>query len=216
MLFHRPELRVRCPSRGLALVAPDRDRLLDACEESQRRRLQRSLGAAPADDLPWEVQWQKMPGDVLKPDDVVVTLHRDGIVVELAYAQKGVLAEWLVTRGTKVVMGARLAVLERRAKPAAVPAPAQQQPSSAVLREFLARQRRDAETIAALQTELALLQARLNPGPVSGDDAKFRRLKREFSKRFHPDASRVGDAERARRARVFQEFWPVLEEIERS
>jgi multidrug efflux pump subunit AcrA (membrane-fusion protein) len=216
MLFHRPELRVRCPSRGLALVAPARDRLLDACEESQRRRLQRTLGAASADELPWEVQWQKMPGDVLKPEDVVVTLHRDGVVVELAYAQKGVLAEWLVTRGTKVAMGTRLAVLERRAKTAPLPAPAPQQPSSATLREFLARQRRDAETIAALQTELALLQTRLNSGPVSGGDAKFRRLKREFSKRFHPDASKAGDAERDRRARVFQEFWPVLEEIERS
>jgi hypothetical protein len=214
MFFHRPELTVRCASRGLALAAPDRDRLLDACEESQRRRLQRALGEASTDEPPWEVQWQKMPGEVLKPEDVVVTLHRDGIMVELAYAQRGVLAEWLVTRGAKVTMGTRLALLERRAKTA--PAPAPQLPSNAILRQFVARQRRDAETIAALQAELAFLQARLNSGAAAGSDAKFRRLKLEFSKRFHPDALPAGHEERERRARVFQEFWPVFEEIERS
>jgi hypothetical protein len=144
---------------------------------------------------------------------VVVALHREGVVVELAYAQKGVLAEWLVTRGEYAAAGARLATLERRAK--AVPTtPAR--PSPVVLRQFVDRQRHDAETIANLQAELAALQARLVLGPPSSGDVKFKRLKHEFSKRFHPDARPIGDADREGRARVFQEFWPILEEIERS
>jgi hypothetical protein len=214
MFFHRHELTVRCPSRSLALVAPDRDRLLNACEPSERRRLQRFLGKPIPNEPPWLVQWQKMPGDVLEPTEVVATLSRDGVLVELSYAQRGVLAEWLVTRGAMVAMGTRIALLERRAK--ATPAPAPQPPSNAVLRQFVARQRRDAETIAALQAELALLQTRLDSGAASGGDAKFRRLKLEFSKRFHPDATPAGDLERERRASVFREFWPVVEEIERS
>lgn len=214
MFFHRSELTVRCLSRGLALVAPDRDRLLNACDPGERRRLQRALGKPSAHEPPWVVQWQKMPGDTVLSDEVVATLARDGVRVELSYAQRGVLAEWLVTRGAMVAMGTRLALLERRAKSAAAAAP--QPPSNALLRQFVARQRRDAETIATLQMELTTLQARLESGTGSASDARFRRLKLEFSKRFHPDARPAGDAERERRARVFQEFWPVFEEIERS
>jgi hypothetical protein len=217
MFFHRDDLTVRCTFRGLTLSVPDRDHLLNACEESQRRRLQRCLGEPIADEPPWEVQWQKMPGDRLKPEDVVVTLHRDGVMVELAYAQKGILAEWLVTRGAYVPSGGRLAILERRAKPA--PAPVQtasQRPSNDLLRQFVARQRRDAEIIATLQAELAALQTRMSRGVTSSGDVRFKRLKYEFSKRFHPDARPLGDNDRERRAQVFQEFWPILEEIERS
>jgi pyruvate/2-oxoglutarate dehydrogenase complex dihydrolipoamide acyltransferase (E2) component len=215
MFFHQPALTVRCPSRSLALVVPDRDRLLNVCEPGERRRLQRCLGKPSEHEPPWVVQWQKMPGDPLEPGEVVATLDRDGVLVELSYAQRGTLTEWLVTRGTQAAVGTRLALLERRAK--TVPAGTPGLPSNALLRRFVDRQRRDAETIAALQEELALLQARLESGPVvSGGDAKFRRLKLEFSKRFHPDAGPAGDAEHERRARVFQEFWPVLEEIERS
>jgi pyruvate/2-oxoglutarate dehydrogenase complex dihydrolipoamide acyltransferase (E2) component len=160
------------------------------------------------------VEWQKMPGDALQPNEVVATLSRDGVLVELSSAQRGVLAEWLVTRGTKVAMGTRLALLERRAKTA--PAPAPEPPSNALLRQFVARQRRDAETIAALEAELAVLEARLVSGGAAGADAKFRRLKQEFSKRYHPDARSSGDAERLLRERVFRDFWPIVEEIERS
>jgi len=215
MFFHQPALTVRCPSRSLALVVPDRDRLLNVCEPGERRRLQRCLGKPSAEEPPWVVQWQKMPGEALEPGEVVATLGRDGVLVELSYAQRGTLTEWLVTRGTQVAIGTRLALLERRAK--AAPARTPELPSNALLRQYVARQRHDAETIAALQAELALLQARLESGAVvSGGDAKFRRLKLEFSRRFHPDAGAAEDAERERRARVFQEFWPVLEEIERS
>ncbi|HWD59864.1 MAG TPA: hypothetical protein VG308_16370 [Stellaceae bacterium] len=193
---------------------PDRDRLLNACDPDQRHRLQRCLGKAAANEPPWAVQWQKSPGDELMPEDVVVTLHREGVVVELTTAQRGTLAEWLVTRGAAVGAGARLGVLERRAKASLAPAPAPA--SKQILRQFVARQRRDAETIANLQSELAALEARLTGGLPAGGDAKFKRLKVEFSKRFHPDTRPAGDAEREHRARVFQEFWPILEEIERS
>jgi hypothetical protein len=213
MFFRRDDLTVRSTFRGLTLLVPDRDRLLNACEESQRRRLQRCLGAASANELPWMVQWQKMPGDALQPDELVATLHRDGVVVELAYAQRGILAEWLVRRGEEAASGTRLATLERRAKTAP---PTRVPSTNAVLQQYVARQRHDAETIAKLQSELAALQARLVRGALSGDDVKFKRLKYEFSKRFHPDARPLGDADRERRAKVFQEFWPILEEIERS
>jgi multidrug efflux pump subunit AcrA (membrane-fusion protein) len=212
MFFRRDGLTVRCTLRGLTLSVPDHDRLLNACEESQRRRLQRCLGVASSSQPPWVVQWQKMPGDALLPEEVVATLHRDGVLVELAYAQRGVLAEWLVVRGEQVTSGARLATLERRAKTSSPRAPS----TDVVLRQFVARQRRDAEIIAKLQSELAALQARLVPGAPSSGDVKFKRLKYEFSKRFHPDARSVDAADRERRARVFQEFWPILEEIERS
>jgi pyruvate/2-oxoglutarate dehydrogenase complex dihydrolipoamide acyltransferase (E2) component len=212
MFFRRDDLTVRSTFRGLTLSVPDHDRLLNACEESQRRRLQRCLGPVSANEPPWVVQWQKMPGDELEPNEVVATLHRDGVVVELAYAQRGVLAEWLVLRGEEVASGTRLATLERRAKTS----PARTPSTNTVLQQFVARQRRDAETIAKLQSELAVLQARLVLGALSHDDVKFKRLKHEFSKHFHPDARPLGDADRERRAQVFQEFWPILEEIERS
>ena len=212
MFFRRDDLTVRSTFRGLTLSVPGRDRLLNACEESQRRRLQRCLGPASANEPPWVVQWQKMPGDALQPDEVVATLLRDGVVVELTYAQRGVLAEWLVLRGEEAVSGTRLATLERRAKTP----PARTPSTNAVLQQFVARQRRDAETIATLQSELAALHARLVLGTPSSDDVRFKRLKYEFSKRFHPDARPLGDADRERRAQVFQEFWPIVEEIERS
>jgi len=215
MFFRRHELRVRCTVRGLMLTVPNRDHLLNACDEGQRRQLQQFLGKASDEQPPWEVQWQKMPGDPLKPEDVVVVLHRDDVTVELAYAQRGILAEWLVRRGEYAVTGAQLAVLERRAKSAAAPKAAASPPGNEILRQFVARQRRDAETIAKLQAELAGLQARLTPGAQT-NDARFRRLKHEFSKRFHPDARPLGDPERALRELVFREFWPILDEIERS
>jgi hypothetical protein len=211
MFFRRNDLTVRSTFRGLTLSVPDHDRLLNACEESQRRRLQRYLGPASA-ATSWELQWQKMPGDALTADEVVATLHRDGVVVELAYAYRGVLAEWQVVRGEQVTSGTRLATLERRAKAASARASS----ANAVLKQYVDRQRRDAETIAKLQLELVALQARLVRGATSSDDVKFRRLKTEFSKRFHPDAQPAGGAERERRTKVFQEFWPILEEIERS
>ena len=122
------------------------------------------------------------------------------------------LAEWLVLRGEEVTSETRLATLERRAKTAPARAPS----TNAMLQQYVARQRRDAETIAKLQSELAALQTRLVLGARAHDEVKFKRLKHEFSKRFHPDAQSVGDADRERRAQVFQEFWPILEEIERS
>jgi hypothetical protein len=73
---------------------------------------------------------------------------------------------------------------------------------------LMSRRRRDAERIRQLQRELADLRH-------AGGDRKFRRLKLEFSKRFHPDGG-ADERERKRREAVFQEFWPVVEEIERS
>src|SRR6201986_2071242 len=93
MFFRRDDLTVRSTFRGLTLSVPDHDRLLNACEEGQRRRLQRNLGPASG-STSWVLQWQKMPGEPLVPEEVVATLHRDGVIVELAYAQRGVLAEW--------------------------------------------------------------------------------------------------------------------------
>ena len=107
-------------------------------------------------------------------------------------------------------MGTRIALLEPRTK--AAPA----LPPDALLRQFVARQRHDAEAIAALQEQLAALRDRLNTGSGSATDIKFKRLKHELSKHFYPDAPSFGTAERELRKRLFQEFWPIVEEIDRS
>jgi len=223
--FRRADITVRCAYRGTTLVVPDRDALLDACEAGQRRRLQwvlaRQSGTAPA----WSLEWAKAAGDELRARDVVAMLRAEGVVVELAYAQRGVLAEALVESGARVGAGTALARLERRAK-AAAPASS----TTSVLKQYVLRQRQDAETIRSLQAELAEQQqvvgrlgdelATLRPGRAPSEgaavDLKFRRIKHEFSKHYHPDARPSGDAERRRRERVFQEFWPIVEEIERS
>ncbi|HXO00537.1 MAG TPA: hypothetical protein VN900_00680 [Stellaceae bacterium] len=222
--FRRTEITIRCACRGTTLAVPDRDSLLDTCEQGQRRRLQHCLAKRPADAPSWAVQWGKSAGDALRPQDVVAVLHREDIIVELAYAQRGILAEMLVAQGERVAAGTQLARLERRAK--AIPPP----PTKDILRQYVERQRRDAETIKhleaalaqhqqlsdRLQGEILMLRTRQTPGTAEVFELKFKRLKHEFSKRFHPDARPPGDAERERRALVFQEFWPIVEKIERS
>ena len=74
LFFHRPELTMRYASLGLTLAAPGRDRLLNACEPNERRRLQRHLARPSAHEPAWLVEWQKMPGDALQPREVVATL----------------------------------------------------------------------------------------------------------------------------------------------
>ena len=50
----------------------------------------------------------------------------------------------------------------------------------------------------------------------SAADPKFKRLKLEFTRHFHPDNQPFDDTERQLRERVFKEFWPIVERIERS
>jgi hypothetical protein len=210
MFFRQSEITVRFASRSTTLAVPDRDLLLDNCAEDQRRRLQRYLARQSADAPSWSVQWRKFAGDTLRAKEVVAVLRQAEVVIELGYAQRGLLAETFVARGEFVAPGTELARLERRARTAPSP------PTKDLLRQYVARQRHDAEVIATLQAEMAILRARLVAGSTPADEVKFRRLKHEFSKRFHPDARPVGDAERERRELVFREFWPLFEEIERS
>ena len=224
--FRQSGITIRSACRGTTLAMPDRDALLDACEQGQRRRLQSCLAKHSADAPSWSVQWGKRAGDVLRPQDIVAVLRCDDVTVELAYAHKGILAEVLIAPGTRVATGTRLARLERRARAVVQP----ELPTKEVLRQFVSRQRQDAEMITSLQAELTIhrqLVGRLRseiaalgpyrgPGEEMTPDPKFRRLKLEFSKHYHPDARPLGDAERMRRERVFQEFWPIVEEIERS
>lgn len=224
--FRRADIAVRCVSRATTLAAPDRDALLDACEPGRRRRLQSCLARQVADAASWSVQWRKAAGDALSPNEIVAVLRCDEVVVELTYGHRGTLAALLVEAGERVAAGAQLARLERRARPAA----AAEAPSNSLLRQYVARQRQDADLIASLQSELAVhqqlvgrlqreiaqLQAHRPQAGHATADAKFRRLKHAFSKHYHPDALSAGEAERLRRAHVFQEFWPIVEEIERS
>lgn len=186
---------------------PDRDRLLNSCAAGERRRLQRRLGH-PETVHSWLVQWRKSAGDAVQPNEIVAKLVRDDVIVELVYAQRGTLAEQLVGHGEYAETDKRLGSLERRAK--------QISAETALLRQYVVRQRADADTIALLQSQLAALQTRLEAAPGTTPDAKFRRLKHEFSKLYHPDTSPAGDRDRLLRERVFQEFWPIVEEIERS
>ena len=190
-----------------------------------RRRLQQSLARYTADDAAWSVSWAKAEGEWLRPNDVAVRLRCEDIVVELAYAYRAKLAELAVPAG-RVACGATLARLERRAKPAG----AQQAQLLGAVGQFALRQRLDAERIAVLEhdlsanqqlvdrlrSEIAVLRVDRDAPPSVLPDPKFKRLKTEFSKRFHPDAGVLSDSERLHRQRVFQEFWPIVEKIERS
>lgn len=201
--FRRLPITVSCAFRGGSLSAPPGERLVKACPEAQRRRLRRRLARAPA---LWTVSWDKSPGDELQPRDRVAVLLGKGVVVELRCARRGVLGERLVGEGEAVAPGTRLAAIRRPAPPDAA-ADGRARLHEAML-QFMARRRRDAERIRDLQRELEALRR-------AGGDAKFRRLKLEFSKRFHPDGG-ADERERRHRQLVFQEFWPVVEAIERS
>ena len=84
--------------------------------------------------------------------------------------------------------------------------------------------RRQAERLERLEAELSrtrrLLRAAererdaLRAGAV-GPQSRFQRAKRAFALHFHPDRLRTHPEARVRR-RIFQEFWPILQRIERS
>jgi len=227
--FHRAETTLRCLSRSNYLSAPDAQRLLKSCPEPQRARLSRRLSRLGADDRLWSVEWHKAPGESLRPQDVVTVLRLREIVVELAVARHGVLAERLVSEGAEA--GARLARIDKPAIPTS-----RSQRLRDLLTQFTTRHHLDIEQIKTLQAQLTeneklvgqlraeilMLRAHRNAEHLGGRrsslsaDRKFRRLKLEFSKRFHPDSQSPDPAERRRRELVFQEFWPILEQIERS
>ena len=54
-------------------------------------------------------------------------------------------------------------------------------------------------------------------GGAGRDESRFQRAKRAFAMRFHPDRLHGVDRAEARlRRRMFQEYWAVLRDIERS
>lgn len=224
MFFRRAEIPVRCPFRSAVAAAPKPDRLLAVCAESQRGRLRRRLARIAPEDRQWSVHWRKGSGDELRPQDVVAALVLGGIVVELVSLRHGTLTELLAAEGDRVDPGTALAKIAPPVK-----AVSQTQKRDALLAQFTARHIRDLQEIEGLRGQIGQLRgeilslrgrqnaeylgARLAQAPT---DRKFRRLKQEFSKHFHPDAHAADDRERRRRERVFQEFWPVVERIERS
>lgn len=225
-LFRRTDLVVRCTFRGAVVSAPNQQRLLNSCLQAQRGRLRRRLAAIAPEDQAWSVAWQKRPGDELHPRDVMAVLRLADIAVELAYAQRGRLGEVFVAEGGRARADDRLAATLKPAKDA--PPPGDPARVNELLLTLLSRQRQDADHIGRLQSELAehqrlvrqlrreLVLLRSRPGAASMDDRKFRRLKHEFSRCYHPDGGAPGDGDRERRERIFQEFWPIVEEIERS
>jgi hypothetical protein len=228
----RSEIIVRIICRGTTLFVPDRDALFAACDVRHHGGLEEHLAKHPADGPAWAVDWSKAAGDWLNPGDVVARLHGEAIVVELVYGQSAKLGERLVPTGAHVATGAALARLERRGKVErrAKPIGSAQTQLLQSFSQFAVREMQDAETIAALRSELemqqrlvdtlrgeiAFLRSRQAVVPDLNSDPRFRRLKHEFGKHFHPDAGRADDAERQARVRVFQEFWPVFEAIEKS
>jgi hypothetical protein len=226
-LFYRRETTIRCAFRSPTLVVPTPDRIARSCAEAQRERLHRQLAKIPTADRIWSVQWRKRPGNDLRPGDLVAVLRLGDITVELAAAQRGVLAEILGTEGKA---GARLANI---AKPPEMVLRTRK--LGETLATYEARHRHDVDQIRTLQgllaeqqkladhlrAEILGLRARqaadhlASPRSAWAGDAKFRRLKQEFSKHFHPDMQTADDLDRKRRERVFQEFWPIVEQIER-
>ena len=231
LLFRRAEIAIRCPFRGSVMAAPKIPRLLAACPEGQRGRLEKRLAKIAPEDRLWSVQWCKGRGDDLRPRDVIAVLELDGITVELASLGYGILVDPHVPEGAMVGFGA---VLAKIGKP--VKAMSRTQKLGELVAQFTSRHIRDLDEIKGLQSQLAesrklvgqlrgeilSLRGRQNAEYVgarlasAANDRKFRRLKQEFSKHYHPDG-RAGDAdERRRRELVFQEFWPIVEQIERS
>jgi hypothetical protein len=231
MLFRRAEIVIRCPFRGAVMAVPRLTRLIEACPETQRGRLQKRLAKLAPEDRRWSVRWRKGRGDDLRPQDVVAVLTLDGITVELASLRHGILVEPRVDEGAAVDHGAALAKIGKPIK-----AMSRTQKMGELLAQFTTRHVRDVEEIKGLQSQLAenrkligqlrgeilSLRGRQNAEYLgtrlgkAANDRKFRRLKQEFSKRYHPDG-RAGDADdRKRRELVFQEFWPIVEQIERS
>jgi hypothetical protein len=231
LLFRRAEIPIRCAFRGSTMAAPKLARLIDACPEGQRGRLQKRLARIASEDRLWSVQWRKDRGDDIRPQDVVAVLALDGITVELVTLGYGILVEPQVGEGAPVALGAGLAKIGKPVK-----AMSRTQRLGELLAQYTSRHVRDLEEIKGLQRQLAenrkligrlrgeilslrgrhnaeYLGARLGKAAT---DRKFRRLKHEFSKHYHPDG-RVADAdERRRRELVFQEFWPIVEQIDRS
>jgi pyruvate/2-oxoglutarate dehydrogenase complex dihydrolipoamide acyltransferase (E2) component len=231
MLFRRAEIPIRCPFRGATMAAPKLARLIDACPEASRGRLQRRLMKIPPEGRLWSVSWRKGRGDDVHPRDVVAVLALDGIVVELVTLRYGVVAEPQVQEGVTVAFGGALAKIGKPVK-----AMSRTQKMGELLAQYASRHIRDLEEIKRLQSQLSedrkligqlrgeilSLRGRQNAEYLgariasAANDRKFRRLKQEFSKHYHPDA-RAGDPdERRRRELVFQEFWPIVEQIERS
>jgi hypothetical protein len=231
LLFRRSEIAIRCPFRGPTMAAPKPARLIDACPDGQRGRLQRRLAKIAHEDQLWLVHWQKSRGDDLRPQDVVAVLALDGVTVELVSLRHGILAEAQAGEGAAVAPGAALGKIGKPIK-----AMSRTQKMGELLAQYTSRHVRDLDSMKELQSQLS--ESRKLIGQLRGEilslrgrqnaeylgsrlasaanDGKFRRLKHEFSKRYHPDG-RAGDAdERRRRELVFQEFWPIVEQIERS
>jgi hypothetical protein len=231
MFFRRAEIAIRCPFRGSAMAAPKLTRLIAACPDEQRTRLEKRLAKiAPAEQV-WSVRWRKGRGDDLRPREVVAVLDLEGITVELVSLSHGILVEPQAADGGRVKPGAALAKI---GKP--VRAMSRTQKLGELLAQYTSRHIHDLDEIKGLQGQLSenrkligqlrgeilslrgrqnaeYLGTRLTSGAT---DRKFRRLKQEFSKHYHPDG-RPGDAdEQRRRELVFQEFWPIVERIERS
>ena len=227
--FTRSEITVRCSFRGNSLAVPHVDRLLNSCHDADRNRLRRTLSRIAHDEQLWHLTWEREPGDRLVANNRVAVLRLRNVVVELLYAQAGTLAEIAVPGGERVRGGDRLAGVAKPEKATPPPPPEIDQDAREMVVQLLERRRRDAEQIKQLRIqlsdkqrqlgelrgELTLLRVRYGAGSDGTADHKFVRLKREFSKRFHPDGL-ADPAERQLCTRIFQEFWPIVERIERS
>jgi hypothetical protein len=84
--------------------------------------------------------------------------------------------------------------------------------------------RHQAERLETLGAELARTRRLLRTvererdalrAGAAGPQSRFQRAKRAFALHFHPDRLRTHPEGRIRR-RIFQEFWPILQRIERS
>lgn len=85
---------------------------------------------------------------------------------------------------------------------------------AAALAEAQERARLAEHKVEVLKEALDLARARTGGGTaVAVADSRFRDAKRAFARTFHPDQGGRGDADKQR---MFLEFWPELERIERE
>lgn len=106
----------------------------------------------------------------------------------------------------------RRQLAERNARPAA---PGEVERALARAAEAEERATLAENKVEMLKEALEITRARAGSGgaPCAPSDDRFREAKRAFARSFHPDHGGRDDPERAR---MFLEFWPVLERIERG
>lgn len=119
----------------------------------------------------------------------------------------------MLTRQLQNAVAAETAKLQQKMAKIRPTAPAELERALARATEAEERARLAENKVEMLKEALEITRARAGNGNAIPIDTRFRDAKRAFARSFHPDHGGRDDAEKQR---MFLEFWPVLERIERG